>query len=61
MSNQPFEIEPLPGVGGSYLLDEATGQWVVQQQTSDSSAADADTVTPDTDGTNSETPPAGED
>ena len=55
------EIDPLPSVGGSYLLDTATGKWVLQPDGVEQSAATtADTVTPESHGTDSESPAAGE-
>jgi len=29
--NQPPQPAPLPKVGGSYLLDVATGEWILQE------------------------------
>lgn len=54
MPKQTPITEPLPSAGGSYLLDPATGAWVLQQQTVEPS------VIPETDGINSEAPALGE-
>jgi len=52
--------DPLPSAGGSYLLDSATGKWVLQSLgESPSAAAEADPVITNEDGTDTETPTAG--
>ncbi len=58
--NQRPQPAPLPSEGGTYLLDPATGQWVKQPEGDALPAADAETVTLETDGTDSEPPAAGE-
>ena len=56
--HQPPQPAPLPKVGGSYLLDPATGQWILQ---SPDAAADPEPLIIENDGTDPEAPAAGED
>jgi hypothetical protein len=57
------DVEPLPSLGGSYLLDPSTGKWVLQSLGAEepAPAPDADPVNTNDDGTDSEAPAAGED
>lgn len=59
--HQPPQPAPLPSEGGTYLLDPATGQWVKQPEGNapPATAPETETVTLETDGTNSEAPAAG--
>lgn len=56
-------IAPLPSAGGAYRLDKTSGQWVRKgPQLEPIPAAAPVLVTPDqTDGTDTESPAAGED
>jgi hypothetical protein len=56
-------VDPLPSVGGDYLLDESTGKWILQCHDVEqpAPAPDADPVNTNDDGTDSEAPAAGED
>lgn len=54
----------LPSEGGIYLIDPATGEWVLQSQTQPAppAASEPETVAPNDDGTAyAEAPAAGED
>lgn len=57
------DVEPLPSLGGSYVLDSSTGKWVLQghDEEQPAPAPEADPVNTNDDGTDSEAPAAGED
>ena len=60
--HQPPQPAPLPNVGGSYLLDPATGQWILQEPGAEPppAAAEPETLIIETDGFDAEAPAAGE-
>lgn len=57
------KIDPLPTVGGAYLLDSSTGKWVLEGSGNEEPAPAPAAVPVDTNenGTDSEAPAAGED
>ena len=58
---KPISPAPLPSVGGSYLLDPDTGEWVKQEPEADPPAAtEPDPEPTDDHGPVSEAPAAGE-
>lgn len=52
--NQPPQPAPLPKVGGSYLLDVESGEWILQEPEVEApaAAADPESLIVETDGTN---------